>query len=458
VRKAPTPLQILGIWPRSPEQQREHERIPYALMRGARLRTDAAIGKALSHNLRMTQVPNADPARPIDIRVGADTVDGVKRAIRKRLAETKPIARGQPIRALHLVCAMPNRSWYEREAAADYTRVEALKRTMEAWVERQFGAEQVVSLVWHYDEESPHLHSVVLPLERRLDTGGRPPKDLAKAKPPRERWCYAGSRWFGAREQTKEVLALRQDSFADAVSDWGLVRGERGSTAKHVDGPARMDLLRRGAGELGEAQRLQAESVAAWAHDTEARRSAIIATAEQQAAEIVAKATEQARARLAEIDARMADELDRRTAAVHERLHAEADAREKAAETRRRERLAEADKVVAAAQATANAAADLLEAAEASRRIYHDGAVAFRDLLDELRVHKENMPAHLHEGVAGVADRAREQVRRAAAARQRQQEAEAAAAQRRADYEAAARVAHTRRNSQWVRDPAERSS
>lgn len=443
-----SPLQVLGIWPRSPDLQQEHERIPYPLMRGSRLRTSRDIGETLAHNLRAIDVPNADPARPIEIRIGAHTVAGVKRQIAKRLKQLRPLVRGRPIRALHFVCAMPNRAWYERQVKADPERVEALQRQMEAWVKRQFGDAQVASLVWHYDEETPHLHALVLPLEQRIDTGGRPSKISGEAKEPRVRWTYVGSSWFGPREDTKAVLSLRQDEFFDDVKDWGLVRGERGSTARHMGGPARMDLLRQADDQLKAAQRRQADIEAAWARDVDANRAAIIAAASEAADKIKAEARAEAERHRAGAEAAIEAEVKRRTAVERQRLLDEAVRRKAKAEAAD----AKARRVIEQAERQAQAIRESAESTELLRDSYNAGARAFIELIRELRDHKAEMEQAMRDAVSKLAEDGRQRVRAVREAEERQRRHVENLRQERRLFEAQ-RAAYLKRNAEWAYEP-----
>lgn len=100
------------------------------------------------------------------------------------------------------------------------------------WLQNTFGKENVVSVVLHMDEHTPHLHASVVPIvtgERRKE----------KSKPVEE----------GKRTYRKKANAVRlcaddvlnrdkmigyHDSYAEAMSKYGLKRGVRGSDARHT--------------------------------------------------------------------------------------------------------------------------------------------------------------------------------------------------------------------------------
>ena len=100
------------------------------------------------------------------------------------------------------------------------------------WLQDTFGKENVVSVVLHMDEHTPHLHASIIPIV----TGER---RKARSKPTEE----------GKRTYRKKANAVRlcaddvlnrdkmigfHDSYAEAMSKYGLKRGIRGSDARHT--------------------------------------------------------------------------------------------------------------------------------------------------------------------------------------------------------------------------------
>ena len=104
-----------------------------------------------------------------------------------------------------------------------------------AWLRKTFGAENVVSAVLHMDEATPHIHAAVVPIvtgERRKvrkektdETGKRKYRTKSTARP---RLCADD---VMSRIKLKEY----QDTYAQAMSKYGLQRGIEGSEARHVD-------------------------------------------------------------------------------------------------------------------------------------------------------------------------------------------------------------------------------
>lgn len=77
------------------------------------------------------------------------------------------------------------------------------------WLEKQYGKENIVRFNLHLDEKTPHIQAVTVP----LTSDGR----------------------LSAKEVmgNKMVMQLRQDSYAEAMKEFGLERGKRSTGIKH---------------------------------------------------------------------------------------------------------------------------------------------------------------------------------------------------------------------------------
>ncbi len=119
------------------------------------------------------------------------------------------------------------------------------------WAQREHGKENIVSAVLHMDEETPHLHVLLVPVvsgesKKQRTTKKRAAKDKENAEkkgeePPKKKRRYK-------KKATVETLRLcaddvmtpwdlkrRHTEYAVAMSPFGLERGEDGSPAKHKD-------------------------------------------------------------------------------------------------------------------------------------------------------------------------------------------------------------------------------
>lgn len=92
----------------------------------------------------------------------------------------------------------------------------------------KFGRDNIISLVLHLDEETPHVHAVVIPEIERVERRGR--KSADPMKPSKQKPALAASQWIGSRQ----LLVDLQTDYAAAMSQFGLVRGKERSGAKHV--------------------------------------------------------------------------------------------------------------------------------------------------------------------------------------------------------------------------------
>ncbi|KAA6336986.1 Plasmid recombination enzyme [termite gut metagenome] len=101
------------------------------------------------------------------------------------------------------------------------------------WLEKTFGAENLVSAVLHRDETTPHIHATIVPIvtgERRKakeekSTEGK--KKYRKKNPDAARLCADDV-------MARDKLKAYQDSYAETMQKYGLQRGIEGSKAKHI--------------------------------------------------------------------------------------------------------------------------------------------------------------------------------------------------------------------------------
>ncbi|KAA6340336.1 Plasmid recombination enzyme [termite gut metagenome] len=102
------------------------------------------------------------------------------------------------------------------------------------WLQKTFGAENLVSAVLHRDETTPHIHATIVPIvtgerrkakEEKLIEGK---KKYRKKNPNAARLCADD---VMARDKLKRY----QDSYAQRMQVYGLQRGIEGSQAKHIN-------------------------------------------------------------------------------------------------------------------------------------------------------------------------------------------------------------------------------
>lgn len=146
------------------------------------------------------------------------------------------------------------------------------------WLRRTFGAENVVSAVLHMDEATPHIHAAVVPIV----TGER--RKVRKEKPDesgkRKYRTKSASRPRLCADDVMSRVKLKeyQDTYAEAMSKYGLQRGIEGSEARHLttqefyrNAIARQQNLQDNIGEL---LRIEEEKRKAVEHATKQEQTA----------------------------------------------------------------------------------------------------------------------------------------------------------------------------------------
>lgn len=107
------------------------------------------------------------------------------------------------------------------------------------WLKKTYGAENIVAATLHMDETTPHIHASIVPIvqgERRQKESKKkkeqPTTDKLKRKykkkdPNRVRLCCDDV-------MAKTKLIEYQDSYSEAMNKYGLMRGVKGSDARHI--------------------------------------------------------------------------------------------------------------------------------------------------------------------------------------------------------------------------------
>ena len=98
------------------------------------------------------------------------------------------------------------------------------------WLRKTYGADNVVSVVLHMDESTPHLHATIVPIvqtERQRKKKEQEVKRTYRKKAPAPRLC--------ADDVMSRVNLKRyQNTYAEAMQKYGLQRGIEGSEAQHI--------------------------------------------------------------------------------------------------------------------------------------------------------------------------------------------------------------------------------
>jgi hypothetical protein len=168
-----------------------------------------------SHVMRTRNTPNANPKLTPKNKTLIGSVDMVA-DVKARLASAKigSVRKNGVIGIEHMLTASP-----EYFQGPDIQkRFNQWFAASKSWLFERYGQDNVVSLTVHLDESTPHVHAMVVPIEKKAS--GR----------------FAGQERLNARAFTggREKMSEMQDSYAAALSLTGLERGIKGSKARHT--------------------------------------------------------------------------------------------------------------------------------------------------------------------------------------------------------------------------------
>lgn len=177
-----------------------------AIMRFKKLHTIEEIGHALGHNKRIRNVKNADKEREC-LNTSITYVDDIKKHVKGldkvHKKTTGKRARKDAVRIIEVIMTS-DKNFFERVNDSEY--FEACRK----WLVEVFGEENILSMDIHRDERTPHVHFLVVPMK-----DGK----------------YACKQIINGRNAVRGL----QNSFFEAVKDFGLERGElvEYTNAKH---------------------------------------------------------------------------------------------------------------------------------------------------------------------------------------------------------------------------------
>ena len=193
-----------------------------------------ADGAMSTHIERTVHPKNADRMRTHLNRELVQFPEGVKnrtQAIAHRI-ETAGIRRKvgtNQVKAIRVLLTGSNKDMKQMEADG---RLDGWCNDNLKWLWETYGEQNLVSAVLHMDEKTPHIHATIVPIvtgERRKakqdEQNGK--KKYIKKSPQDVRLCADD---VMARHKLKHY----QDTYAQAMSKYGLQRGIDGSLAKHI--------------------------------------------------------------------------------------------------------------------------------------------------------------------------------------------------------------------------------
>ena len=192
----------------------------YAILRTVKLKAAGNIGGLNSHLTRSMDVPNAD--RELGhLNQQLRGSDNLWEDVNSRIQAENIVPRKNAVYAVeHLITYSPE--WIglkkiDRDGKkqlvgkkGDISNIKSFFEKSTKWLEDRYGSENLVNVHVHYDEKTPHMHAIVVPIKgNKLN-------------------CRA---YLGGRDKLREM----QTDFASRMSDLGLKRGIEGSKAEHVE-------------------------------------------------------------------------------------------------------------------------------------------------------------------------------------------------------------------------------
>lgn len=176
------------------------------------------------HNARTKPLAHAIAGAPApEHLIGTgDLVADVKRHLRRAKIDPARLRKNGVIAYEAILSA--SAEFFDAGSAEERAgRLTAWKAAQREWAIKRYGHHRIASMVLHVDEKVPHIHLVVLPLEVKPD---------GRRKDGEQRWSLVG-RTISGPGRFDEA----QDVYAEAMSQFGLVRGIRGSGRKHEPVP-----------------------------------------------------------------------------------------------------------------------------------------------------------------------------------------------------------------------------
>ena len=192
--------------------------------------TDAAMS---AHIERTIKPKNADESRTHLNRELITFPDGVEnrtQAIQHRLDNaglTRKIGNNQ-VRAIRVLLTGTHE---DMERITQEGRLDEWCEDNLRYLSETFGRENIVSAVLHRDEQTPHIHATLVPIVR--EERKRKKKEQQVKKRYRKKPTDA-TRLCADDVMTRAKLKSYQDTYAQAMSRYGLQRGIDGSEAKHI--------------------------------------------------------------------------------------------------------------------------------------------------------------------------------------------------------------------------------
>jgi hypothetical protein len=178
-----------------------------AILRTEKLKTMGNVAGSSEHTFRERATFNADPSlTPANTTNGAGSSKEVLAAVQARLDSVVTVRTNAVLAVEYFIGASPD--FFKTQSKA---KQEAYFDQAEQWLHEKHGKENVITATRHYDETSPHMSAIVVPIT---------PKGKLSA-----------THFFDGK---KKLSDMQTDFAVKVAAPYGLQRGIEGSTAEHV--------------------------------------------------------------------------------------------------------------------------------------------------------------------------------------------------------------------------------
>lgn len=175
----------------------------YCIFRFEKMKSKSSISNSLKHTFREIETKNANNKIQNEVLKGGSSSQDVMRDYNSRLKEIL----GDKKPRKNAVFAIETLQSFSPEMIKNID-LEKWKKDNLLYLENTFGKENVISVVLHLDEKTPHITAIILPID-----------DKNK---------------LNCREITsKKNIIKYQDTYAELMEKHALERGKRGSKVKH---------------------------------------------------------------------------------------------------------------------------------------------------------------------------------------------------------------------------------
>jgi len=182
-----------------------------------------------AHNLRLMDVPNADPNKREKNRRWTYSTGSksTKQLVEERLREYPELRIQKNSVVANEVILTTSNEFFHNKSDSD---LELWIQANLDWLKKRFG-KNLLEVNYHADETSPHFHCIVTGLKEKVKTKRRTKAQIASNSPGIK---YKVMSLCANEVFNRESLSKLQCEYANAMKPFGLKRGLKKSGSKHT--------------------------------------------------------------------------------------------------------------------------------------------------------------------------------------------------------------------------------